>query len=740
MLGRRLLIWIAAVAVLGHLGLAWILFPHAMFGKYPDIAAALASHSENQLPSDASPLYLLLHLWTFPLFVRIVAMVAGAASSLATGDLAARISGSRFAGAIAGFSAGLAGPWILYEATLEPDALLASLALLSVWAFVAGRTKTAAGFAGVAAALRPTCLVLLLVLAVAAWLKHSRRTTLIFAGVAAVAFAAPVFLVRLRLGGALASTMSAGQALAQGNAPESTGGPNLLAIPKSLEAQALQSHVAGGDMQHATYRQVAQASSGHPLTPGEAERFWAKKAIAYARLHPVAWLRLELAKVRLLFGPLESHDIAELTIASARPAPLLPALVLYPLGCAGLLGLAFRRRFLVPIIAAALAMPHVLFMVDARYRVVLAPLCCVGVGTLAALAADVLRTRRHWGALTAAVFGALILGWPTATHRAEARAARKGLRATEAYQAGDALRRRGDLVGATRDIQLALTLQPLGVEAMDLRGIPWNDAQFWTPLLAPYLEKIAHEPSAGLYWDTAVIEEWAGRGDAALDHFRAAARAGYFVAGSDPGYRAGRLLLEQHKFDEALQELDAALDRHPGTLRALVAAEVAARKLNRVDRARALRDETDELHDRISAAWARAQALRWAGEPSAALRELASAQDGLPESAFLRWESCLARLDAGDDVAALDDYARAIALLPSFSFPIARIDAPLSALAAAHPDDPALLRRAGEHALRRGNLAEAARWLRASLDHDSALRDDREFMAHLFYAERAAHK
>src|SRR5262249_1004276 len=136
----------------------------------------------------------------------------------------------------------------------------------------------------------------------------------------------------------------------------------------------------------------------------------------------------------------------------------------------------------------------------------------------------------------------------------------------------------------------------------------------------------------------------------------------------------------------------------------------------------------------------RAQALRWAGDAPAALRELAAAQQGLPESALIRWESCLARLDAGDDRRALEDYARATALLPSFPFPIARLDAPIAALATAHPDDPALLRLAGEHALRRGHVADAQRWLRASLDHDSALRDDVEFMAHLFYAEGARSK
>jgi len=734
MLDRRLLLWLGAVAIVGHIVCGWILFPHAMFAKYPDIAAALASHSVTQLPSDASPLYLLLHVWTTPWLVRALAMVAGTAASLGAADLAARASGTRLAGAVAGLCAGLAGPLILYEATLEPDALLSSFALLSLWAFVAGRTKTAAAFAGVAAALRPTCLVLLLLLLFATFRRHARGATLRFGGVAALAFGVPLLLMRLQFGGALGSTMSAGQALAQGNAPESTGGPYLLALPKSLESQGLQSHVAGGDLQHLTYRQVAQAAIGHSVEPGEAERFWARRAIAFVRLHPLAWLRLELSKVRLLFGPLEIHDIVDLAVASSRPAPLLPPLVLYPLGFAGLLGLAFRRSFLVPLVTALLAIPHVLFMVDARYRVVLAPLCCVGLGAFVALAREV---QRQWRALTAASLGALLLCWPTASQRAETRVARKGLRAAEAYHAGEALRRRGDLASATRSFQLALTLQPMGVEAMDLRGIPWDDPAFWRPLLLPYTDKLAREPSPGLSWDAAVIEEWAGRTDAALDHFRAAARAGYFVSGGDPGYRAGRILLQQHEFDTALHELSAALARHPGTLRALVAAEVAARKLNLSDRARDLRSETEALHDRVSAAWARAQALRWAGDAPAALRELASAQEGLPESALIRWECCLVRLDAGDTRGALEDYQRATALLPSFSFPIARLDAPVSALAAAHPDDPVLLRLAGEHALRRGHLTEAVRWLRASLDHDAALRNDAEFMAHLFYAERA---
>jgi tetratricopeptide (TPR) repeat protein len=439
-----------------------------------------------------------------------------------------------------------------------------------------------------------------------------------------------------------------------------------------------------------------------------------------------------------LFGPVETHDIVPVARAAQRTVPLVPAWLLYPLGCMGLVLLALERgRRLPALCALAAALPYLVFSVTPRYRLVLAPLCCIGLGVLVAAAIDLARSRERaaLGRLGIAALVSLVFVIPPATLRALARAADKGMASSVLAERGASARRRGDLVEAGRQLADAIGEQPLGFEVLDLRGLPWEERSFWTRVQTRYQRELAQSPSPALEYEAGLVDEWAGAHDSALAHYERAAAGGYYLRGADPEYSAGRLLLELHREGEATKHIDRSLDHHPGVLASLVAAEVLARHRGDGARADALAREAEARHDRISTGWARARAWRWLGDARMALGEIEHIPE--PENALVRWEECLDLVATGDEAGALRAYERALALLPMHPFTASRLDSVVARQLERAPGDPRLLRLAGEHALRRGRMAEAIEHYRAAMAADPQLGNDPELTSHLALAELA---
>ena len=108
---------LAAVSLLG----TGLLSPGWVFGKYPNLAAALArGEATGAQVGDASPAYLLLHLLTSPLFVRWLQAGVAALTVAVLFHLLHRQAGARGAWLGAGALA-LAQPWLVYSAVMEPD-------------------------------------------------------------------------------------------------------------------------------------------------------------------------------------------------------------------------------------------------------------------------------------------------------------------------------------------------------------------------------------------------------------------------------------------------------------------------------------------------------------------------------------------------------------------------------------------------------------------------------------------
>ncbi len=739
--GRRDGWLVAAAAIAGHVGVGLARHPSARFDKYPTNAALLAA-GKGVFPSDGSPLYLWLHLLAGGRCREVVhglQIAVGIAAVLGAWRLGVRLGG-RAAGLIAGVVLALSAPTVFYEAVLEPDSLIASLGLLALAAAAARRPATSGVLVGLAAALRPTALPLALLLG--GWQLVSlraRRDALVLVGLAVAVALLPAAALRLRFGGSMAATMSTGQILHQGNAPETLGFPSFVPLTKSLERQPAIAAMA--DAQHETYRMVARAAAGPRLSEAECERYWIARAAAFVARHPVAWLRIVYYKSALLFGPIEFPDMGPAIAELGRaPAPLLPSWLLYPLGGIALLLTAALRPSarLVALAALALAAPLVLFAVDARYRIVLLPPAAVAIGVAgSALAAAVrARDRGAAGRVAIALHVAVPLTVPPPAHRASARVLRKQVQSSPSYAIAVALRARGEMADATRAMQASLTLQPNGARFLDLGGFDWESPAFWAPIRERYERRLAHAPTPGIELDAGVIDEQAGLLDEAIAHFQRAADAGYYAQDEESGeplHRAGRLLLRLRRFADAARAFDAALARRPGVMVILADAEVAAREAGDTARAGALRDELDHLHDPISSALERSRALRWSGEAAAARRELGPVLVALPNAADAWAEEALAAVDDGDPARAVEAYARAVELAPDTAFPVATLDAAMPSRGAPLPAG-----LAAEHAYRRARLADAA-WLydRALAEHPS-LAERRAWMSHRAIARLAA--
>lgn len=737
---------VLAGALAGHVAIGLHVYPSAQFEKYPVNAALLASGSSQVFPSDGSPAYLLLHM----LFgahcrgaVHGLQIGAGVAATLAAWHLA-RSLGGRVAGLVAGLLLAFAAPTILYESILEPDSLIAALALGSLAAAVAARPVGAGLLGGLAVALRPTALPLALLLAAFFLVRRERRKAALYLGMVTMVAAVPVVAMRARFGGSVAATMSTGQIFHQGNAPETIGFPSFVPLTKTLEAQPSVAVMA--DAQHETYRMVARAAAGRALSAAECERFWLGRAFAFIGRHPAAWLRIVYYKAALLFGPYEFPDMPPVLRELGRPAPpLLPSPALYPLGAFGLLLCLYARRgALLAFAAIALGAPLVLFAVDARYRIVLAPLACAGIGVALGLLVEKAKQwdRRATGVLLAALATSLPLVIPPPSHAASARALRKQVRSSLPYVLATRLRDAGDLEAATRAMQDSFTIQPSGLMLASLVGLRWEEPAFWEPVRAPYERKLGVEPSAALEFDAGVIDELAGRLDEAIGHFERAGDAGYYVQDLDSGeplHRAGRLLLRRGRYAEALAVLRRSLAARPGVMVTLATAEVAAHRAGDEQAERAFGEELAALHDPVSAGYERARADRWSGDAAAALRAIEPVVAALGDSGVVRYEECRIALDLGDRRRALVAYGKALALAPDHPFEAAPLDGAVAEAIAAHPADAALSLVGAEHALRRARFDEALRLARAavpSLASDPAATARLAFIAR--FAERAS--
>lgn len=718
--------WAAVIAVRMAAGL--LTLPTPLFSKYPDGARLLLAGSLTpERAADFSPLYLLLNALIAPGGLRVLQAAVLGAMLWAMGRIASRLWGA-LAGFVAVLLGALALPLLLYEATLEPDLLSVAgtvVALAAVLAVAERRRLRDALLMGLAlataVAARPTgLLVTALILAYLGYQlrDHPRRAAGILGLALAVtlAFGAlPSSILRLVSHQPLAATMSAGEVLQMGNRPESPGlGQQPSAFAKALERQHASS--SNPDEAHAIYRALARAEAGRALTPMGSERFWASKALAFAREEPWAFARMWGRKLGyLLLGP-DGHDLSQVRRAEVEWSgrPWLPTPLLAALGIAGLLAGLWARRRLGPVwllLAQGIAV-GVVFSVLARYRLPVVCAFALAGGLLAALVRDGLRSRRTLAIAAVATAVSLLMPWSlpflldgrrVLAHANDASAQEASFRAQRAAR---------NWRGMTQQFTSLEASQPFVVLTHDLRGIPFEDDALNRAAGRIAAERYGASSRADAFFMQALALR---SGDCERAEPLAQAADGFhwaiFDALLEPHLLQARCWMARGEHRRALEEVGASLERVPGSVDALAAAvaltEAAPGSVGG-DGPR-WRSELFALHDVTSARYALASEEVRLGLGQQALGNLQPVLAAFPDSGAARYLEARALLLLDRREEGLLAYARALELFPTHAFATTPFDAAIRGALEAAPNDARWLSLAAEQALRQGRVREAHR-------------------------------
>lgn len=293
-----------------------------------------------------------------PLAQAGVQLLIGVVSVAPVWFLARDLGGARAAGA-AGWLAALSGPLIFQDLSLLSVSPSVIGLALAGRAAVTGKHPVAGGFGlGAAAWMRPNLLLVLpMVLAVAA--GRGRRTLGWMALGAGLALA-PGLVRNLVVGGeAVPLAANGGYNLALSHAPGLR--QNLIAAvdaPTNLDGIL------------AAARAEPERALGHPVKPGEADRWWQREAFHGIAADPEGFVLRTLGRAWLVVGALDTQD-HRAWHAHRRdrfgwlpdPAVLLPGLALL-----GLFSLPRRRALEMAALLGACVGSVALFVLFERYR------------------------------------------------------------------------------------------------------------------------------------------------------------------------------------------------------------------------------------------------------------------------------------------------------------------------------------------------------------------------------------
>jgi tetratricopeptide (TPR) repeat protein len=442
---------------------------------------------------------------------RLVQAALGSLACVLLGRAAERFLG-KVVGLVAGVGLALYAPAIYFDGLIQKPALdsfllSALLYLLSgaVTPLGVGRALGAGALLGVLGLSRENALVLAPL--VAAWLatlpaavtplRRAAAFGAVALGVSLVL--APIGLRNQALGGRfLVTTAQLGPNLWIGNHPGATG-----------HYEPLRPGRGSARYEREDARALAVEALGRELTPAEVSDYWRGRALAFMRAEPLDSLRQLAYKAFLVANARELPDTEGIE-AYAGESLVLRALfwpfhfgVLAPLAVVGALARRreWRRLWLLPAMALALAASTALFYVFGRYRYALVPLlmplAAAGAVALWDAARGGARARSALANLAlAGLAAALVANWPLGevkgaglTHLSVGGALLEAGRLPEAQaelevavadlprdglahsRLGDVLRTRGQPELAIASYDRALALSPGLADASAGRGI-----------------------------------------------------------------------------------------------------------------------------------------------------------------------------------------------------------------------------------------------------------------------------
>ena len=457
---------------------------------------------------------------------RLVQALCGALAAVLVGRAAEGFF-SRRVGLWAGIGLALYAPAIYFDGLIQKPAL--DGLLLAALSFVLSRpaTPTSVGRAigagallGLLALSRENALVLAPIAAL--WLAlqpgaqgGGRRAAAALAlGLGVALVLVPVGLRNRALGDRfLITTAQLGPNLWIGNHPGASG-----------RYEPLRPNRGSARFERDDARALAESALGRPLSPAEVSDYWRDRALGFMRERPVEAAALFARKLGLVWSATELPDTEGIE-AYADASWLLRALeseldfgLLAPLAAVGLLCVRdWRRLWLLPALALALAAGTALFYVFARYRYglvpLLMPLAAAGaVGLFDALRAGAFRRAAALGAVGLAL--ALAVRWPVA--------ATNGAALTH-YSAGAALLEAGSLVEAQSELERAVAEQPAFAPAQSRLADVLRKRGQPAAAIAGYERALALDPAyADAHAGKGIALDALGRSDEALAEYQSA--------------------------------------------------------------------------------------------------------------------------------------------------------------------------------------------------------------------------
>jgi Flp pilus assembly protein TadD len=413
---------------------------------------------------------------------------------------------------------------------------------------------------------------------------------------------------------------------------------------------------------------LAEAATGRHLSPAEVSSYWTKRALAFIRSDPLAWLKLLGRKFALLWNRSEMLDTESQETHAEWSTPLRLGGrlghfgVVVPLALLGLLVTwpLRDRLWVIYGIAAAYAASVVMFYVFARYRYPLVPFLLLFAAAGLVELPRVLRADARTSTLVAAVLAAAVfVNRPMLDTEL--------MRAITEQNLGAALQSDNRFDEAIEHYRRAVAFKADYAPAYANMGAALRAEGRLSDAVAAYEHALALRPDEGeAHYNLANALQDQGKPGEAIEHFRRALRL--TPDSADVHNNLGIALAATGRSGEAVTEFREAVRLDPGSSRAhrnlgdaLASQGMRAEAIEQLRRAVGLDPRDGEAQYDLGSV------LLEAGRFAEAADRFRTALQLMPDSPEAHNDLGIALASLGEIEGAIDQFQQALEIQPAFA-------------------------------------------------------------------------
>lgn len=464
---------------------------------------------------------------------------------------------------------------LIYSGIMEPELLLLFFLLAFIF-FAQGIGPFAKILSGVSFALmiltRPNLIPLIFLVPVHFWLQEKkwRKCTVSFS-----LFIIPFLIALMGLwlrnysieGHFSPLVMNPSTVFYEGNNPCSRGKSSVYPL---LVDEMISEYKNYPDYQHVMYREFARRITGLPLSVGQVNAYWFRKAWLFIQDHPGHFLRNLMDKINAAFNNYRRHDILSAFVSDQKLSrswlPRIPYALIAALGLVGLfMGIREKQRFfLIYILFFTQLLAMIFTYVSARQQLALIPLLVI----FSAQAIHNLIRNKKWLFFSLTFIPLVLLNllrtdWFTEEdHLWQCR-----IQSSAFKTQAENLRGEDRLDEASVYNCLALARSPWLYEWLRLADLPLSDGRWLNEALFRQQKNPAQDFSSR--FDQGTLLWLAGNNQAATSIFQQLHNQGYqfsrdFEQSAQPLYYLARIKVAEKFPIEAIELLKKGLQLSPG--------------------------------------------------------------------------------------------------------------------------------------------------------------------------------